>query len=219
MERRTTNGPHRVRVDTGSDGKRTITGYAAVFYDGTPATEFDLGYGMLERIAPSAFDSALSRPDDVRALFNHDASAVLGRTVAGTLRLEVDKVGLRYTIDVPDSPTGNDVAVAVQRQDVTGSSFAFIVGAESWARDEQPAGERWIRTVTDLSQLFDVGPATYPAYAGTTAAARSGEAQDALEALRKHKARIACATTSARLRAIQTLVNVGNEAGWWCVKR
>ena len=38
---------------------------------------------FLETISPRAFDKALSNPDDVRALFNHDPNVLLGRTSSG----------------------------------------------------------------------------------------------------------------------------------------
>jgi phage head maturation protease len=52
------------------------------------------GEGRAERVMPSAFDGSLLE-DDVRALFNPDASSILGRKIAGTMRLAVDQVGLR----------------------------------------------------------------------------------------------------------------------------
>ena len=66
-----------------------IVGYAAVFDQESEP----LG-GFVEVIAPGAFDDVLGA--DVRALFNHDANYLLGRTASGTLTLSVDAVGLRY---------------------------------------------------------------------------------------------------------------------------
>jgi hypothetical protein len=59
--------------------KNVITGYGAVFYNSAdPGTEYSLFSDMVERIGPNAFDDALNR-DDVRGLFNHDSSMLLGR--------------------------------------------------------------------------------------------------------------------------------------------
>lgn len=179
MERRFSESQRAVSVEKRADGKATITGYAAVFYDGTAATEYELWndtYGRaVERILPGAFDGALSRPDDVRGLFNHDANQVLGRTKAGTMRLSVDAVGLKYEIDAADTGTATEVAALIQRGDISGSSFAFSISN---------AGQRWTST-TDASgkaselreilavELFDVGPVTFPAYDKTTAGLRA----------------------------------------------
>lgn len=75
-----------------------IRGIAAVFYDGTPNTEYPLWKGTVERIDERAFDNAINKQADVRALFNHDANWLLGRTSNQTLTLRKDDTGLRYSI-------------------------------------------------------------------------------------------------------------------------
>ena len=84
---------------------RTIHGFAAV-YD---TFSEDLG-GYRERIAPCAFADVLN--GDVRALLNHDPNEVLGRTKSGTLRLHDEQRGLRFELDLPDSPLGENVRQA-----------------------------------------------------------------------------------------------------------
>lgn len=182
MERRYTKGTE-CRIEGREDGTKTIVGYGAVFYrSDRPGTEYELARDMVERIAPSAFDSAMGRQDDVRALFNHDSNFVLGRTSAGTARMFTDKIGLRYEIDLPDTQAGRDIAVSIDRGDITGSSFAFVPASSGveWTTEDG----RDVRTITDLELLFDFGPVTYPAYDGTSSAIRSD--QDALEALASH---------------------------------
>ncbi|MBE3118848.1 MAG: HK97 family phage prohead protease [Candidatus Atribacteria bacterium] len=175
MEQRDNCGERTIaHIEERAEGAAVITGYAATFYDGTPNTEFRLWDGAVERIMPGAFDNALARPDDVRALFNHSANHVLGRVAAGTMRLAVDATGLRYEIDMPDTTVGHDTMASVKRRDITGSSFKFTVDDEEWRREG--AGE--IRELRDV-QLFDIGPVTYPAYESTSAAARSGDMSDA----------------------------------------
>ena len=100
MERRCTSGLVECRQGDGSNGM--ISGYAAVFYDGTPETEFELWDGAVERVFPEAFKAV--GESDVMALFNHQPSLVLGRSGAKTLRLAVDKKGLRYEIDPGETP-------------------------------------------------------------------------------------------------------------------
>jgi HK97 family phage prohead protease len=158
-----------VSCETREDKTRKIVGYAAVFFDGTPATEFQPWEGVVERIMSTAFDRAV-KEDDVRALFNHDSNMVLGRTSAGTLGLVTDGTGLAYTIDPPDTQLGRDLATIIGRRDVTGSSFAFLVTDQRWIDDE--ANKRTIREINAV-QLFDVGPVTFPAYEATEAGLRS----------------------------------------------
>lgn len=182
------------------DGSKRIGGYAAVYYDGTAATEYELWpEGPVERILPGAFDKAITG-DDVRALWNHDASALLGRKSAGSLRLSSDNVGLRYEIDLPDTTVGRDVYELVKRGDVTQSSFAFEVLSEEW---KKLAGVR-VRELSSL-KLFDVSPVTYPAYTGTSVGMRSEsgieEARKAFAAAEAADAARACADI-ARARAV-----------------
>ncbi len=141
-----------------------IVGYASVFYDGTPATEYKLGKRLVERVIPGAFDKALAG-DDIRALFNHDPNQILGRGKAGTLRLSVDARGLRFEISPPDTQLGRDLLVSLKRRDVTGSSFSFSL--PDWNKDQvfRQEGDLTIREIRNVS-LYDVGPVTFPAYTG-----------------------------------------------------
>jgi HK97 family phage prohead protease len=143
---------------------RTLTGYAALYNK-----ETRIGSWFREVIEPGAFKSALARKDDVRALFNHDANYVLGRTASRTLVLEEDSRGLKYTVTLPDTQAGRDLWTSVQRGDVTQSSFAFSVDSEEW-RDK--SSDLPLRVVKDV-HLFDVSPVTYPAYDETSVSARS----------------------------------------------
>ena len=86
-------------------GKRNIVeGHAVVFGQ----LSEDLG-GFQERILPGAFDTVLG--NDVRAFFNHDPNFILGRSSAGTLKLAVDKKGLKYSFDVPDTTAGRFISI------------------------------------------------------------------------------------------------------------
>ena len=150
-----------VELRSAEDGTRTLVGYAAVFN----AESGDLG-GFTERVAPGAFAKTIGEAD-VRAVMNHDASLVLGRNRAGTLRLEEDAHGLRYEVDLPDTMTGRDVATLIERGDVSGSSFKFRVIKQEWDRTEDR--EVPLRTLSEVA-LADVGPVTYPAYEATDGA-------------------------------------------------
>ncbi len=163
-----------------NDGKRTISGHAAVFYDGTPETEYDVFGWFTERVMPDAFDRAIKERDDARALFNHDPSNILGRVSAGTLTLGIDKRGLFYSVDVPDTTAGRDAWESVRRGDVQGNSMAFIVTDETNSIED----EITIREIHGV-QLRDVGPVTYPAFESTDVQAYS--LQDAERWMAEHK--------------------------------
>ena len=120
---------------------------------------------------PGAFAESIST-DDIVALFNHDVSAVLGRTRPGTLRLREDPQGLAYEVDVPDTQLARDLVTLIERGDIAGNSFRFQTLADEWERGEN--GEPDIRTLVKV-RLQDVSPVTFPAYPQTDVALRSLE--------------------------------------------
>lgn len=154
------------KVERRSDGGQPkIIGHAAVF----DVLSENLG-GFRELIKPGAFAKAVLE-DDIRGLFNHNPDHILGRNKAGTLALSEDGRGLAIEITPPDTTIGKDVLKSIERGDISQMSFGFRVraGGESWSEDEN--GET-VRTLTDL-KLFDVSPATFPAYLETDVAVRS----------------------------------------------
>lgn len=178
QRRYVTRAAKPIRVQERSDGAAPlITGYASVFYrEGDRSTEYELGPGLVERIAPAAFDRAV-KDDDVRALFNHDEGVVLGRTSAGTLRLVVDEVGLRYDIDPPDTTAARDLIASLRRGDVSGSSFSFVDADPELNLTQEDRDGRRVQVVTRKNlRLFDVGPVTFPAYTGAAAHLRADRA-------------------------------------------
>ena len=98
--------------------------------------------------------------NDVRAFFNHDPNHLLARTSSGTLKLSVDEKGLKYEFSVPDTSSGRDLLVSMDRGDITQSSFAFTVEDDSW--EERDGID--IRTINKVKRLYDVSPVSIPAY-------------------------------------------------------
>lgn len=140
------------RMDEVENGLKVV-GHASVYN----RMSADLG-GFKEIIAPGAFDDVLG--DDVRALINHDSNLILARTTSGTLELSTDSEGLKYEFTIPETSYGKDLAVSMDRGDITQSSFAFTVADDTWTTVD---GED-VRTITKVKRLYDVSPVTYPAY-------------------------------------------------------
>jgi len=153
-----------LRVKRNGDELPKIEGYAAVFDKNSE----DMGF--IERIAPGAFKNSL-KTSDVRALFNHDSNIILGRKSSGTLELKEDKKGLFMSVTPPDTQLVRDMVLSpIERGDVTQQSFGFTVQSDDWDyRDNEPS----IRTITEIKELFDVSPVTFPAYPDTAVALRS----------------------------------------------
>ncbi|HMY34817.1 MAG TPA: HK97 family phage prohead protease [bacterium] len=149
------------------DGKHRVCGYALRF-----GVSYDMGW-FTEEISRTALDNA--DMTDVRILFNHDPNQILGRTSAGTATVRVDDNGLWYEAELPNSPNGENVRVALERGDVTQSSWGFML-----RYDDNTQGDLWQRkngkdhrTITDVSAVFDASPVTFPANPETSAAKRS----------------------------------------------
>ena len=164
-----------LRAVEADDGSVKISGYAYRFNSWSE----DLG-GFRERIKPGAGQKALLK-SDVRLLYNHDSNTLpLGRTPK-TLRLAEDTKGLKFEGDLPDTQFARDLAIAIERKDITGNSFSFLVaeGGDEWKEKEGVAS----RTISEFDEFFDIGPVVFPAYDS----AKVKVSQRTLENLEKHK--------------------------------
>ena len=155
-----------VRMAVEKRADTVIAGYAAVF-----GGEADIGGSFREVIAPGAFTETL-KTADVRAYFDHDRGRVLGRTSAGTLRLKEDAKGLAVEIDLPDTTDGRDVKTLLERGDIDGMSFGFVVTHDEWDETSDPP----MRTIHAVS-LREVSVVSEPAYGDTSVALRSLDAK------------------------------------------
>ena len=157
------------------DSGPVIACYFAVFNSPT-----ELWPGCIEQIAPGAFNSSLS--GDVRALINHETRLVLGRTIAGTLTLREDAIGLygEIKINEHDSDAMNLYA-RVQRGDVTQCSFGFDIIAEDYVAS--PDGQTCTWTIREVV-LYEVSIVTFPAYEATSAVARDSDKATSLHTVR-----------------------------------
>jgi hypothetical protein len=181
MERRSLTTPPELR-----GGGKTIAGYAAIFNDVA-----DIGGSFREVIAPGAFRGTLD--GDIRALVDHDSGRVIGRSKAGTLRLNEDDKGLAVEIDLPDTTDGRDLAVSLTRGDISGMSFGFRVTHDEW--DE--TGDIPLRTIRAV-ELFEVSAVAFPAYEGTELALRSLNDVKSEREKAEHNAAAARARIAAR---------------------
>lgn len=159
------------RVVVANEGTRTIRGYSIVFNKKSVPLTMKSGGRFVEIIAPEAVKGVeFSRNI---SLFNHNINIPLASVESRTMRVGVDSVGVWYEADLPKSPNGDNVWEDVRRGVVRGSSFQFNTakGGDTW---EQRDGMLY-RTVTQFSDVFEMGPVVDPAYPDTTAAQHSYE--------------------------------------------
>ena len=166
--------PTKMLVRSDAEGP-VIACHFAVF--NTPT---ELWPGCIEQIAPGAFASSLGL--DVRGLINHETRLVLGRTLAGTLSLREDEIGLygEIKINEHDSDAMNLYA-RVQRGDVSQCSFGFDIVAEDFVAS--PDGQTCTWTIRDV-RLWEVSIVTFPAYEATSAIARASGDTTSLKSAR-----------------------------------
>jgi HK97 family phage prohead protease len=161
---------------TEEESRMLVEGYAIVFN----SESRDLG-GFTEVVKENALDKALERNTDVLALYGHDYQNVLGRQSADTLQLEKDERGIKFTLDLPNTQLGRDVYTLVERGDLKGNSFGFTVEKDSWDKK----GDKVIRTIEQVRDLFEISIVSLPAYEATELVKRNFEefAEDITEAI------------------------------------
>lgn len=160
-----------VRVEKRADGEpesRTITGYAVKFGE----RSVPIWGSFIEVINRGAFDKA--DMSDVIMNYGHDDNQILARSKSGTLSINVDEIGVRFSFDAPNTTLGNDMLEMVSRGDVNQCSFAFTVSEERWTwRTEENDLDYDLREVDSVSKVYDFALVVHPAYQSTEAHVRA----------------------------------------------
>lgn len=114
------------------NNEKYIEGYFIRFNE-----ETQLWDGVFEEVDPAAVDDSLKN-NDIRCLFNHDTSIVLGRTGNGTLELIKDEKGLFGRVKInPNDKQALDIYARIERGDINTCSFGFnIIDEEIQNRDD-----------------------------------------------------------------------------------
>lgn len=160
-----------IRAEESENGK-IITGRPIVYSSRTNMGYFD------EIIEPGALDK--TDLTDVRFMVNHDESKIpLARsrrnTPNSTMQLWTDAEGMaiRVNLDTENNTDARNLYSAVDRRDITGMSFAFVVDGDEW---ENIDSEHPLRHVRSISRVVEVSAVNDPAYEATEINARSKEA-------------------------------------------
>lgn len=149
------------------DEGKYISGYFAVF-----GSNYEIWEGATESIAPTAFDEALSA--DIRCLIDHETRLVLGRTKAGTLKLNVDSRGLWGEVKINENDQdAMNLYERVKRGDVDQCSFGFEILKETF--EEKKDSVHW---TIEKVRLYEVSIVTFPAYEETSVSARKNDLKE-----------------------------------------
>lgn len=124
---------------------------------------------------------------DVRLLVNHNTDMIpLARsrnnTENSTMQLlPVEGVGLdmRADLDTENNSDAKSLYSAIERGDITGMSFMFVVDSDSWDDIDSDHPTRHIRSI---KRVMEVSAVTFPAYSATSISTRG--LSDALDSAR-----------------------------------
>ena len=152
-----------------SSDNRSISGYAIRFNEWSSKL-YDIWSNVYfrEMISPEAVTPEFLAEQDIRVLYDHNASGLsLARwnKGQGTLELTVDENGVFFRFDAPATSFGDEILDAIKRKDIDKVSFAFYADPKdiTEVKGEDGIYERTINkflAVTEIS-LLDVAPA-YP---------------------------------------------------------
>lgn len=160
------------KIEKRNEDSRIVEGYAIVFN----SESRDLG-GFTEVIEPTALEGVLQQ-SDILCLLNHNEDrGILARSKygVGSLKLEVDSTGLKYSFEAPCTNLGDELLEGLKRGDITTSSFAFTIDSDTWTKKDNGS---YIRTINKFKELFDVSPVYKEAYPDTSVALRKLESFD-----------------------------------------
>lgn len=129
----------------------------------------DLG-GWQEIIEQGAATRTLAGKPDCRFLLNHDANFLMARTLAGTLTLSEDDEGGWADADMANVSYARDLAVLIERGDLTQMSFGFWITSDEWAGNLHRVHS------FDLDG-GDVSAVTFPAFPQTSVELRAKAAE------------------------------------------
>lgn len=157
-----------VRADQSEEHGHFLSGRPIVFDQRTNLGWYD---EIINRGALSGTDLK-----DVRFLINHNTDMIpLARSrnnnANSTMQMSVDDEGMaiRVDLDTENNAEAKSLYSAVERGDITGMSFMFTVGSDTWADKES---EHPTRTINTIDKVFEVSAVTFPAYEQTSISAR-----------------------------------------------
>ena len=161
------------------NGEKIVEGYATTFNQPYELFRdvFD-GYTYIfrEQVDPNAFDN--TDMSDVIMQYNHEGR-VFARTNNGTLGLDADMKGLHIRANLGGTEIGRQLYEEIEGGYTDKMSFGFRVGKDKVDRTEERDNETGLvtvtvlRTILEISKLYDVSAVSLPANDATSISARN----------------------------------------------
>lgn len=191
-----------VRAEENERGK-VLTGRPIVFNQRTNVGWYD------EIIEDHALDSTDLK--DVRFLVNHNTNMIpLARSrnnnANSTMQMEVvdgQGMDIRVNLDTENNADARSLYSAVERGDISGMSFMFVVDKDSW---DDVDSDHPVRTIRSFKQVLEVSAVTFPAYEQTNIQARGlsdalDSAKESLESAKAEKRELELAKAKLKMKA------------------
>ena len=194
-----------VRAEEDEEHGHFLSGQPIVFGERTNLGWYD------EIIAAGALDKTDLK--DVRFLVNHNTDMIpLARSRRNnnksTMQMTVvpdTGMFIRVDLDTENNSDARNLYSAVERGDIDGMSFMFIVDEDEWEGEDT---DHPVRTVRSIKQVFEVSAVTFPAYSQTSIQARG--LSEALEGAKEslESARAKAAAVERQKQRIRILTEV-----------
>lgn len=168
--------PHLREMSEEGGSGRTIEGYAIVF--GVESRMLvDYWDDYREIIEPGAITEEELAQMDIKMTMWHNREKLLARSNegVGTLKLSVDKIGVKYEFEAPNTSDGNNALELVKRGDMGGSSFTYWSDESSSVSYTKDDDDILIRHVKKINMVYEMTIASDPAYTQTSVTAREIE--------------------------------------------
>lgn len=159
-----------VRALSDNDGY-IVEGYASTFND--PYLLFkEEGYEVYEQVDKDAF--AKTDMSDVIMQYDHEGR-VFARMSNNTLVVSPDDIGLHIRADLGGTEIGRQLYEEIKGGYTTKMSFGFTVRKDERKIEENKESgiTKVLRTITDISKLYDVSAVSLPANPATSISSRA----------------------------------------------
>lgn len=153
-----------------TDGAKVVVGYATTFNQPYLLWK-EPGFELWEQVDRNAF--ANTDMTDVIFQYDHEGR-VFARISNGTLKVSPDNEGLYIEADLGGTEIGRQLYEEIKGGYTTKMSFGFTVAADRKETEEDADGNvKILRTVTDISKLWDVSAVSLPANDATVISSRN----------------------------------------------
>ena len=202
MEKEIRSFDFEVRAEQNDQGS-VLTGRPIVFNQRTNVGWYD------EIIEDHALDNTDLK--DVRFLVNHNTNMIpLARSrnnnANSTMQMKVvdgEGMDIRVNLDTENNAEARSLYSAVERGDISGMSFMFVVDKDSW---DDVDSDHPVRTIRSFKQVLEVSAVTFPAYEQTNIQARGlsealDSAKESLDSAKAEKRELELAKAKLKMKA------------------